>query len=1111
MAMCKLIGNPCATYGPYTFYKAFKYTKNDKVNILALGEFFFVKLWSDSDLVSIGELTLLWEDRNSEQTLAALRLYILPENTPDGRNDIHGEDEVLSITEKVVLRLEDLLTWLTEDADWNWGLGALWQGGGEVKKTATPTSLNSLNASSNIDFCDVEKEKEALGDEHWESNRGVIVLSFTRYCRYRGLLSRYEGVDSSKWIRSDDVIALGGFYVPYKNTKVLFCKDTFDYPDLEGHELLCNHLAPKYKGRTKKRKKLLLTHHPDTDSGSESSSTVSSSNKSPHKCGLRVRLKPSRKSPRTNESAHERDFLNKLYQYMKTRKTPIGKVPTIGFKELDLYKLFHKVKHLGGYEEVTVGRLWKYVFAEVGGEQGTTSSGTLSRKHYERLLLPYEKYLNGEVDKSSPAGGANHAKQSNYKDKTPGKNNNSSGKVNGYASIGGNGNKGKDLPRSPKESPVITLEESSNSSSNSNSNSNLTTCGNGTDKDKPSNFSMVKRKIVMEGNSSSLRNARLKLEKPQNGNGNNGDRDIIEIKPNSNEPVDIKPDIKTNGQVTPPQEKGQTSPPRDKGQTSPCREKGQMSPPRDKENIPVGNKPGDKRQAPPEVIDITDDTGPQSINAFKKQKLDILKYQGLEVTPVSSEDVKPPIAHPPPTLPPTPIVTPHVDFHQRERNKISITVTPDVSLLIKPQHSPTPPATPSTPKLFCNPPLSSNLFTPYQHGTKTVYGNPKEVLSNPKEVPTFPSPKEQVYNNPKDLFNTQKDIFNSSKETYNNSPKDVFNNPKDVFNNPKDLYNSTKDLYSQPKDIFNRPKELYNNPKDLFNDPKNLFNNSKDLYKTPKDIFNSQKDSLYNNPPKELLYGHPKKDLFSPSKSKDTFSPASTKDSFNNVNSLKDMFSPNNLKELLNNPSFRDMLGNPAFKDFFSNPTLKDMLNAPSSSPTPSKSNNYLSSPSKDTTPHYTPHSQSQSHHNRYNNSSLLHKPSPSCDDVLDLKVKPHPSLPPTLSATGQSLKRSTTQDEVLDLTVKNNPGKSNLEITLLPPTPSHRPYDMKRPLPVPLSRPSISPISNHSINKHTATSTSPSHHNKSNHSLNQQHQHHQHQHHQQPLPPITSKTKCKM
>lgn len=50
-----------------------------------------MKLWSDSDLISIGELQLLWMDKNSEQVLASLRLYFLPENTPEGRNDDHGE------------------------------------------------------------------------------------------------------------------------------------------------------------------------------------------------------------------------------------------------------------------------------------------------------------------------------------------------------------------------------------------------------------------------------------------------------------------------------------------------------------------------------------------------------------------------------------------------------------------------------------------------------------------------------------------------------------------------------------------------------------------------------------------------------------------------------------------------------------------------------------------------------------------------------------------------------------------------------------------------------------------------------------------------------------
>lgn len=57
---------------------------------MTLSEFFFVKLWIDSDLVCIGELQLLWMDKNSDQVLSSLRLYFLPENTPEGRMD-HGE------------------------------------------------------------------------------------------------------------------------------------------------------------------------------------------------------------------------------------------------------------------------------------------------------------------------------------------------------------------------------------------------------------------------------------------------------------------------------------------------------------------------------------------------------------------------------------------------------------------------------------------------------------------------------------------------------------------------------------------------------------------------------------------------------------------------------------------------------------------------------------------------------------------------------------------------------------------------------------------------------------------------------------------------------------
>lgn len=86
----QLLGGPCGQHGPYTFYKAFKYSKNGINRVVTLSEFFFVKMWRDSDLLCIGELQLLWVDKNSEQVLASLRLYFLPENTPEGRLD-HGE------------------------------------------------------------------------------------------------------------------------------------------------------------------------------------------------------------------------------------------------------------------------------------------------------------------------------------------------------------------------------------------------------------------------------------------------------------------------------------------------------------------------------------------------------------------------------------------------------------------------------------------------------------------------------------------------------------------------------------------------------------------------------------------------------------------------------------------------------------------------------------------------------------------------------------------------------------------------------------------------------------------------------------------------------------
>ncbi len=90
----QFVGAPCGKHGPYTFYKAFKYQdprKRDQQRILSLGEFFFVKI-TDEAPVCCGELQLLWEDRNNENILlSSVRLYFLPEDTPEGRKTNHGK------------------------------------------------------------------------------------------------------------------------------------------------------------------------------------------------------------------------------------------------------------------------------------------------------------------------------------------------------------------------------------------------------------------------------------------------------------------------------------------------------------------------------------------------------------------------------------------------------------------------------------------------------------------------------------------------------------------------------------------------------------------------------------------------------------------------------------------------------------------------------------------------------------------------------------------------------------------------------------------------------------------------------------------------------------
>ncbi|MED6270152.1 hypothetical protein CHARACLAT_007043 [Characodon lateralis] len=98
----------------------------------------------------------------------------------------------------------------------------------------------------------------------------------------------------------------------------------------------------------------------------------------------------------------EKVFIARLHSFMKDKGTPIERIPHLGFKQIDLWMIYKAVEKLGGYESVTTGRLWKRVYDELGGSPGSTSAATCTRRHYERLVLPFERHIKGEDDKPLP-------------------------------------------------------------------------------------------------------------------------------------------------------------------------------------------------------------------------------------------------------------------------------------------------------------------------------------------------------------------------------------------------------------------------------------------------------------------------------------------------------------------------------------------------------------------------------------------------------------------------------------------------------------------------------------------------------------------------------------
>ncbi|XP_056147262.1 AT-rich interactive domain-containing protein 5B-like [Lampris incognitus] len=455
----KWVGSSCGLHGPYIFYKAFKFHRDGKPRILSLGDFFFVRC-KPEDPICIAEVQLLWEERTSKQLLSSSKLYFLPENTPQGRTANHGEHEVIAVSEKVIVRLEDLVKWTVPDfSGWAHGLQAEPLKPSVLRELGTNGRREALHRyrestlTSGLNFRDIQRERAQLGQE--EDGRRVLVLSYPQYCRYRSIQARLKEQPSSL-LTDHTVLALGGIATLGGNTRILYCRETFEHPALLQNESVCDEFAPNLKGRPRK-KKLSVSQRRDSQSqilsqgqgssGSTQGSTAvaaqdscSPESKTPTKVKPHCKValpngkitavskpksgglgkkssaeekerekekeeKKERKEEGTSEEskAEEQAFLVALYKYMKDRDTPIERIPFLGFKQINLWTMFQAAQKLGGYELITVRRQWKHVYDELGGNPSSTSAATCTRRHYERLLLPYERHIKGEKDKPLPS------------------------------------------------------------------------------------------------------------------------------------------------------------------------------------------------------------------------------------------------------------------------------------------------------------------------------------------------------------------------------------------------------------------------------------------------------------------------------------------------------------------------------------------------------------------------------------------------------------------------------------------------------------------------------------------------------------------------------------
>ncbi|XP_069589349.1 AT-rich interactive domain-containing protein 4A isoform X1 [Ranitomeya imitator] len=89
----------------------------------------------------------------------------------------------------------------------------------------------------------------------------------------------------------------------------------------------------------------------------------------------------------------ERDhFLQQLYKFMEDRGTSINKPPVLGYKDLNLFKLFRLVYQQGGCDNIESGAIWKQIYMDLGIPILNSAASYNVKTAYKKYLYGFEEY-----------------------------------------------------------------------------------------------------------------------------------------------------------------------------------------------------------------------------------------------------------------------------------------------------------------------------------------------------------------------------------------------------------------------------------------------------------------------------------------------------------------------------------------------------------------------------------------------------------------------------------------------------------------------------------------------------------------------------------------------